>query len=320
MWDIIDLHGVSQASFFKVLWCTVEAINTMYDLPGLPLDDNRRLLELSEGFHSLNKYTLPGCVGAIDGIGIEIFKPSCWDTIYPAQFKNRKGFWSINCQAICDSKLRFLWTSLKSPGGTHDSLAWQSTDLHGKLTQHGLPEGYYLVGDDAYAARSWMVTPFPSTGLTREKSDFNFYQSRTRITIERSFGVLCSRFGLLRRPMSCNIQHNVAAVRCCMRIHNMCIDDSVPEVEPIHVQLQHVTESDWSRGQKDCFRPPRQSEGLAFPLNAKQRKEKSRIVDKSQRNNLMQHIMLLGLRRPATSRHGLDMMNAYKRNKRIKLS
>ena len=162
----------------------MEAINSVYTLPGLPLRYVDALDQISRDFHFLNKYTIPRCVGAIDGIAIEITKPTPWDAVYPVQFKNRQGFWSINCKAICDIQLRFTWTSLKSPRGTHDILAWQSSDMFRELEQYGMPPGYYLVGDDAYSAMAWLVTPYPSIS---ERSDFSFCQSRTRITIERAF-------------------------------------------------------------------------------------------------------------------------------------
>ena len=138
--DIIDMHKVGRSTFYKAVWCTVRAINETYSLPGLPLSNPDLLQDIADGFHTLNKWTLPGCVGAIDGIGIEITKPTPWDTMYPVQFKNRKGWWSINCQAMCDSNLRFLWCSLKSPGGTNDSSAWRKCDLYKKLESTGLQE------------------------------------------------------------------------------------------------------------------------------------------------------------------------------------
>mmetsp|Transcript_26064 Transcript_26064/g.72977 ORF Transcript_26064/g.72977 Transcript_26064/m.72977 type:complete len:222 (-) Transcript_26064:377-1042(-) len=204
VWDIVDLHKVGTATFKSILWKCVDAINMHYPI-NFPLNDPQQLSKISEGFHTLNKHSLPGCVGAIDGLAVEIKKPSAWDTLFPTHFMNRKGFFSINCQAMCDSDLRFLWASLKSPGGTHDSLAWRSSDLHGKLDSQGLPDGMFIVGDGAYTCRPWLVTPFPSRGLTRSRSDFNFYQSRTRTTIERAFGVLVAIWGVLRRSLTCSV-------------------------------------------------------------------------------------------------------------------
>ena len=48
---------------------------------------------------------IPGVIGAIDGTHIRISKP-------PGElgeiFMNRKGFWSINCQLVCDCFMRFM--------------------------------------------------------------------------------------------------------------------------------------------------------------------------------------------------------------------
>ena len=110
--DIIDLHGVAKASFYNRQWLTISAINIVLSLPRVPANNLKGLQKLSEGFHKKSKGTMRGCVGAIDGIDIKIIKPSAWDTIQPQIFKNRKKFYSINCQAICDSDMRFLWVSI----------------------------------------------------------------------------------------------------------------------------------------------------------------------------------------------------------------
>ena len=103
-------------------------------------------------------------------------------------------------------------------GGTRDSLAWQSTNAYAKLEKDGIPHPYFFVRDDAYGCRPHMVTPFPSTGLTKSRSDFNFYQSKTRITIERAFGVFVSRWGVLRRPLTCSPRQFVSLVRCSLSL------------------------------------------------------------------------------------------------------
>lgn len=52
-----------------------------------------------------------------------------------------------------------------------------------------------------------MVTRYPTQGLTVEKSDFYFYERRTMITVERSFGALVARWSVLGRPLTCSIFH-----------------------------------------------------------------------------------------------------------------
>ncbi len=67
--------------------------------------------------------------------------------------------------------MRFLWASLRSPGGTHDSFGWGCTKLCAYLSKHGTGEGFYLVGDDAYTGTPWMLTPDPLIGLTTGTCD-----------------------------------------------------------------------------------------------------------------------------------------------------
>jgi hypothetical protein len=59
----------------------------------------------------------------------------------------------------------------------------------------GLPEGFWIAGDEAYAASDYMITPYSGKQLDSRKDSFNFYQSSTRITIERAFGCLVARCG-----------------------------------------------------------------------------------------------------------------------------
>ena len=324
VYDIIDMHGVSSAHFYNQLWVCVEAINKVLALEKFEPHNVHCLRRLSEGFYSLSKETMDGCVGAIDGIGIEIKKPSLFDTLYPLQYRNRKSFFSINCQAMCDSELRFTWCNMQSPGGTHDSLAWASSSLAQKLKKKPLPHGYYIVGDDAYTHSDWMMTPYPSRGLTKMKSDFNFYQSRCRITIERAFGVLVMRWGILRRPLTPSLKHSVSLVRCCMRLHNLCINKRLEIPDPVRRgderELKRTAPTRSTRvdiENADAFRPYRQSEGLAWrlPTEARQARKKARSP---LRDELCVELREAGHVRPAYSKHGIGIMNAKKRRARAR--
>ena len=72
---------------------------------GVNVDDIKR------GFFDV--CNLPNVVGAIDCTHIEIQKPAATD--YPDEYINRKGWHSINVQAICDAEFRFLDVVVKWP-------------------------------------------------------------------------------------------------------------------------------------------------------------------------------------------------------------
>ena len=57
------------------------------------------------------------------------------------------------------------------------------------------------MGDEAYKASDWLLTPWPGQRLDVYKDAYNFWQSRMRINIECSFGMLVQRWGVLWKPI-----------------------------------------------------------------------------------------------------------------------
>ena len=60
---------------------------------------------------------IPNCIGAIDGSHIRILRPPECGT----DFYNRKGYYSILLQGICDGDGKFLSVSCGYPGSIHDA-------------------------------------------------------------------------------------------------------------------------------------------------------------------------------------------------------
>lgn len=60
---------------------------------------------------------IPNCLGAIDGSHIMILRLRECNT----DFYNRKGYYSILLQEICDGERKFLSLSCGYPGSTHDA-------------------------------------------------------------------------------------------------------------------------------------------------------------------------------------------------------
>lgn len=73
---------------------------------------------------------MTGCVGALDGIALRIHRPRPADAGDPNEYFNRKGFYALVIQAMCDHKRRFMFASCTSPGSTHDSRAFKQSQLH----------------------------------------------------------------------------------------------------------------------------------------------------------------------------------------------
>lgn len=67
----------------------------------------------------------PGVVGVIDGCHIPISAP----TEYPISYINRKGFYSILLQGICNNKMQFIDVFVGICGSVHDARVWRLSDI-----------------------------------------------------------------------------------------------------------------------------------------------------------------------------------------------
>ena len=72
-------------------------------------------------------------------------------------FVNRKQFYSINVQAVCDSDAFITNIVGRWPGSTHDSRNFENSKIADKL-RNGALEGI-LVGDSGCACRAYLITP-----------------------------------------------------------------------------------------------------------------------------------------------------------------
>ena len=114
----------------------------------------------------------------------------------------------------CDAHTKFHVFDTSWPGRTNDIVAYSMTDIYRKATSRNyFPEWATFVLDEAYSSIGGMhLTPFTLSQLRYARRTtfeeylkmiaFNNVLSSQRITIERSFGILVRRWGILWRPIS----------------------------------------------------------------------------------------------------------------------
>ncbi|KAH0819036.1 hypothetical protein GEV33_003755 [Tenebrio molitor] len=119
----------------------------------------------------------------------------------PEQYFNRHLYHSINVQLIAGPDLKIYNAFVEFPGSNHDSYIWRNSAVRNAFEEGGtFPEGW-LVADSGYPQEPWVMTPVANVTSPAEHL-YNSVHISTRNPIERTNGVLKSRWRVLDRPLA----------------------------------------------------------------------------------------------------------------------
>lgn len=182
---------------------------------------------IARGFS--DRWQFHNCCGAIDGKHCAMKQPADTGSIY----YNYKHFFSVVLMAMVDSDYRFTYVNIGAPGSCSDGGVLRETGLFKALDNgtaglppdeplpgHDTPMPYAIVGDDAFALRSWLMKPHPHRGMTKEQRIFNYRLSRARRVVENAFGILSNRFRFLHKPMEVTPERAKKMIMCACVLHN----------------------------------------------------------------------------------------------------
>lgn len=167
------------------------------------------------GFYNIANF--PRVVGAIDCTHIKIQSPGGERA---ELYRNRKGYFSLNVQCICDADLKLRHIVARWPGSVHDSTIFNHSPLPAEFEMGTYGNGF-LLGDSGYACKPYLLTPL-LTPETRAEVNYNRAQIRTRNTVERFFGVLKRRFPCLQNGLRLKLETIPKVIVACGVLHNIC--------------------------------------------------------------------------------------------------
>ncbi|XP_066585768.1 putative nuclease HARBI1 [Prorops nasuta] len=187
---VADFCGISVSSAQMIVHKVTAAIAALHTkFIKFPNKSNDILKSKAKNF---NLSGFPRVIGAIDCIHIRIKSYGGEDgEIY----RNRKGFFSINVQAIVDSSLKILDLVAHWPGSTHDATIFNNSFIKMRLENGEFGNGV-LLGDSGYPSLPFLLTPLQNP-QTAAETLYNEAQIRTRSMVERAFGILGKQFPVL---------------------------------------------------------------------------------------------------------------------------
>lgn len=127
----------------------------------------------------------------------------------------------------------------------HDARVLRKSDLGTRISENAeniFYRNYHLVADSAYPLNEYILTPFRDNGyLNAQQKNFNRKLSSIRISIEHVFGILKSRFRILRYVNKYNTLYIPQLVLACCILHNICAKqkDNI-ELEELVMEEQQV--------------------------------------------------------------------------------
>lgn len=227
--DLCFGWGIGHSTFYScngVLWPVISAIDDLISLE-FPCDDADALNRLGDEFGKATEGAMQWCVGAVDGLLIRTRAPFKSEHKEGTMFKNRKGTYGILALASADISARFNSFSVMWSGSTHDAIAWDTGPLKDMIHKKKLPSPYFFIGDEAFPTTEHFLSPWPGRGIGVYRDAFNYFLSRARQCIERAFGILVRRWGILWRKFSFDYERWPLVALVCAKLHNVCCDDNL---------------------------------------------------------------------------------------------
>lgn len=111
------------------------------------------------------------------------------------------------------------------PGSVHDTRVLKNSPIYtGQLYP---PAGYFIVGDGGYPCIEQpicLMTPFREPLQSRVQERYNGCHSRARSVIERSFGMMKTRWrSIFFKALEVDITFVPSVITCCAVLHNICL-------------------------------------------------------------------------------------------------
>lgn len=210
-----DLHGISQPMVSRIVRDVSAALASLRKTHIYFPADIQGKRNVCAKFS--DEIRINNVIGAIDCTHISVIPPK----ESAAAFYNRKQNFSINVQVVCDSDGIVQNIVARWPGSTHDARIFSNSKLKRRLEDGDL-RNFILLGDSGYALTENLLTPV-SNPQTRAQEDYNLHFIRTRLVIERTFGVIKKVFACIgnRNKLATKLSTSTATIIAVFVLHNI---------------------------------------------------------------------------------------------------
>lgn len=242
--DFIGIHKSTASHIVKLVSYAIATLSPQF----IHFPSNETDIEkVKEDFFNIAKF--PWVIGALGCTHIKISPPGGFNA---EVYENRKRFFSINVQIICDANLKIQGIVTGNPGSSHDSTIFNNSRIREKF-ENGEMKDQFLVADKGYDQNDYVMTPVgnphmvikPESYITEEGiNKYNEALIRTRNSVERSYGVWKRRFPILATGINVNVAPFDNVIIATAALHNIACEfgESTPTVTNEIESLIEITD------------------------------------------------------------------------------
>ncbi len=259
--SVADFVGMHVSTVCRIVKKVSNAIASKYQQFVVFHGNQDTLRQRQQNFFNIASF--PRVIGALDCTHIKIQSPGGEEAEI---YRNRKGYFSINTQMICDSKLRILNVVARWPGATHDATIFNNSRVNHSFENNEF-RNCILLGDSGYPIRNYLMTPLLQPHAPAEHL-YNESHIRTRNVIERCFGVLKRRFPILAYGCRLSLDTVLSVIVAASILHNIALNMNDEEAPPIPEELdEHVLNHLIEEGQIPHAAEDQENGGAIFRRN-----------------------------------------------------
>jgi len=132
------------------------------------------------------------------------------------------------------------------PGSSHDSHVWNASSARRYyLSEYEAGDrSNRLLGDCGYALEPFLLTPYRDPSYNSKEYKFNMAHASARNIVERTIGVLKSRFRCLLGTLHYKPTKVVKMINVCCALHNICRQYNIGFEENIEESAQLFDDDD----------------------------------------------------------------------------
>lgn len=187
-------------------------------------------LQISNDYFT--RWNFPNCLGSLDGKHIAIRCPNNSSSMN----YNYKNTFSIVLLALADANYKLIYVDVGCKGRISDGGVFNNSTLYNAIERNmlGIPppkllpgsdieSPFVIVADDAFALKTYLMKPYNFRSHDVGERIFNYRISRARRMVESTFGLMASKFRVMRTTIDISEKNVKSCVLAICVLHNFLL-------------------------------------------------------------------------------------------------